>query len=192
ILFGFSNTFALLFLSRLLAGCMGGNISTAQACVADLTPPEDRAKGMGLIGAAFGIGFVLGPALAAFFVHTAGFVAAGLSFLSFLMVCFALPETRQIAPSSDEGRVMRKSIFSIAFWYELKGKGADKKILPHLFGGSFLLAFGQSSLYSAFPLFCKSHLGLTARQVGIQFVIMGVIAVLIQGGLIRILVKKFS
>ena len=61
LLFGLAHTLPLLFLSRLIAGIMGGNISTAQAYVVDVTPPEKRAEGMGLIGAAFGIGFGLGP-----------------------------------------------------------------------------------------------------------------------------------
>ncbi len=192
ILFGFSSSFVVLFLSRLLAGSMGGNISAAQACVADITSPEDRAKGMGLIGAAFGIGFVVGPAIATFFVHSVAFIAAGLSFTSFLMVCFALPETRQAAQASDDARVVRSSIFSIQFWKSLKGEGDSKSLLPHLFAGAFLLALGQSSLYSAFPLFCKSRLGLSPQKVAMQFVAMGLIAIFIQGGLIRVLLKKFS
>src|SRR3989338_4433809 len=65
ILFAFSNTLLLLFLSRFFAGIMAGNISAAQAYVADVTTSENRAKGMGLIGAAFGIGFVIGPAIGA-------------------------------------------------------------------------------------------------------------------------------
>src|SRR5574341_1291469 len=69
LLFGFSHSFLLLFLSRLMAGVMGGNISTAQAYVADITTLADRAKGMGLIGAAFGIGFVLGPAISSLLIH---------------------------------------------------------------------------------------------------------------------------
>ena len=69
ILFGLADTFTLLMLSRLLAGVMGGNISTAQAYIADVTDVKDRAQGMGLIGAAFGLGFVMGPALATGLIH---------------------------------------------------------------------------------------------------------------------------
>jgi len=124
IIFGLAGSLAVLFVSRLVAGVMGGNIATAQAYIADVTSDEDRAKGMGLIGAAFGIGFVLGPALASGLIHPGfqewvgamgltglaewmevrrfglpGFFAAFLSLCSFLMVLFFLPET--VARESD-------------------------------------------------------------------------------------------
>src|SRR5690625_6724153 len=68
-IFGLAVSLAVLFLSRIVAGTMGGNISTAQAYIADITTDENRARGMGLIGAAFGIGFVLGPAMATALIH---------------------------------------------------------------------------------------------------------------------------
>src|SRR3989338_10329339 len=70
ILFALSGSLGALLLSRLLAGIMGGNISTAQAYVADVTTHEERAKGMGLIGAAFGIGFIMGPAISKLLIHS--------------------------------------------------------------------------------------------------------------------------
>src|SRR5690625_5430203 len=111
IIFGLAESLTVLLFSRIVAGVMGGNISTAQAYIADVTTKEDRAKGMGLIGAAFGIGFVVGPATATLLIHDSfhsfiaglglpglaewmtanryalpGFFAALLSFCSFLMV----------------------------------------------------------------------------------------------------------
>ena len=219
ILFGLSGSLAVLFLSRLLAGITAGNISTAQAYVADVTTPEERAKGMGLIGAAFGIGFMAGPALATALIHprfhdwiasfsfarpfaawmlenkyaVPGYFAAMMSFISFLLVLFKLPEPVK-KNASDSARVLKLSLFSRAFWksiFEGKGKGG-KAILPFLMFAIFLLSLGQSSLYSAFPLFCKSKLGLSAEKVGLQFAIMGLVAVFVQGGLIRVLVKRFD
>jgi MFS family permease len=208
VLFAFAPDMRILFLSRLLAGIMGGNISTAQAYVADVTTHEDRARGMGLIGAAFGIGFVMGPALAAMLVHPRvaqffswpganryalpGFFAALLSLASFLLVCFKLPETVS-RTEKGAGSLMKPSVFTKTFWQGL----AEKQARPGSFFGwmmasLFLLTFAQSSLYSAFPLFSNLELGLTAHQVGVMFSVMGLVAIVIQGGLIRILVKRFG
>ena len=183
LVFAFSNSYGILFASRLIAGIMGGNISTAQAYVADVTTLEDRAKGMGIIGAAFGIGFVLGPALATLLIHSAflklfhiseahrfmvpGFFASLLSFTSFLLVWFKLPETKHAAQNeNDPGRIVKDSIFGAAFWRNvLEEKRYAKHFFPLLMLSMFLLSFGHSSLYSAFPLFCKDLLELSAQDV---------------------------
>ncbi len=235
IIFGLAGSLAVLFLSRLVAGVMGGNIATAQAYIADVTTDEDRAKGMGLIGAAFGIGFVLGPALASGLIHPGfqewmaatgftgladwmgahrfglpGFFAAFLSLCSFLMVLFFLPETvsredgaraSQDGPGSDNPaasarvphrRSVRPSVFMPAFWRNLSAQQkAGGGSLMLLLGALFLLSFGQASLYSAFPLFAESMLDMTPEQVGIQFFYIGLIAVIVQGGLIRPLSRWF-
>jgi DHA1 family tetracycline resistance protein-like MFS transporter len=208
IIFGLAHTFSLLFVSRLVAGIMGGNISTAQAYVADVTSSEDRAKGMGLIGAAFGIGFVLGPALASLLIQPAflnwfhiseankfavpGFFAALLSLTSFLLVCLKLPET--VHRKEETEPLVRPSIFTKQFWqFALKpGKSAEKKVFLLLILSAFLFSFAQATLYSAFPIFCEGHLKLTVDQVGLLFVYMGIIAIVIQGGLIKTLTKNFS
>ncbi len=220
LLFAFSNSLGLLFVSRLVAGIMGGNISTAQAYVADVTTHEERAKGMGLIGAAFGIGFVMGPALSTLFIHPAfqdffhrvglvsfsqwmsqnkyavpGFFAALLSFSSFLLVWFKLPETVQKlkVQELDSSRIVKISLFSKSFWRTVleQSSSEGKQLLPLLLVSAFLLSFGQANLYSSFPLFCKGVLNLSAEHVGFQYIYMGLIAVLIQGGLIRLLTKKY-
>jgi len=208
LLFGLAHTLWLLFLSRLIAGMMGGNISTAQAYVADVTTHEDRAKGMGLIGAAFGIGFVIGPAVGALLIHPKflelfhilqrnefalpGFFASLLSFSSFLLVLFKLPETVK-KQETDSERVIRASVFTKTFWQSITDeKGSGKNLFPTLILSMFLLSFAQASLYSSFPLFCKHYLSLSAGQVGMLFVYMGIIAIVIQGGLIKVLTKKFG
>ena len=208
VLFGLAHALWLLFVSRLIAGVMGGNISTAQAYVADVTTPEERAKGMGLIGAAFGIGFVMGPAIASLLIHPAflklfriadpskysipGFFAAFLSFVSFLLVLFKLPETVKRS-EEDSGRIVKSSIFAKQFWQSIfaEKKSGIKYLFALFMGSIFLYSFAQSSLYSSFSLFCKFQFGLTAEKVGMLFAYMGLIAILIQGGLIRVLVKKF-
>ena len=209
-MFGLAHSLAILFLSRLIAGIMGGNISTAQAYVADVTTPEDRAKGMGLIGAAFGIGFLFGPAIASLLIHPAfmnflhiadhnrfavpGFFAALMSLISFLLVLFKLPETVNTAQAANGGKIQKMSIFTKKFWlfvFEDKGSKAPH-FFPILIGCMLLSSFGQSSLYSSFPLFCESNFGISAEKVGLMFAFMGLIGVLVQGGLIRVLLRKFS
>ena len=217
LVFVFSHSFGALFLSRLLAGIMGGNIAAAQSYISDVTPPEGRAKGMGLLGAAFGIGFAIGPAIASILLHPRffgllqtlglasaaawaqknpyagpGLVACFLSFTSFLLVLTRLPESlkRSEGPPSSE----RLSVLSPAFWKEIARENASSPahLLPLLLGCVFLFSFAQSSLYSSFPLFCQSVLKLSPSRIGMQFAFMGMIAILIQGGLIRLLVKAFG
>lgn len=209
LIFAFSHSFGLLFFSRLLAGVMGGNISTAQAYVADVTENHDRAKGMGLLGAAFGIGFIVGPGLAATLVHPAvarympldnkyalpGLAAALLSAVSFLLVALKLPETVDTSRhAASPAAPPRANVFTPAFWRSLaeQSRGSPAHTLPLLFGSMFLLSFGQASLYSTFPLFCGQELGLTAERVGMQFVTMGLAAALIQGVLLKPLEKAFG
>lgn len=218
IIFGLAESLGVLFFSRVIAGMMGGNISTAQAYIADVTDSENRARGMGLIGAAFGIGFVVGPASATALIHPSfhefvaglgfvefaawmgenrfalpGFFAAFLSFCSFLMVLFVLPET--VDTSKKREPVFKKpSVFTPRFWKllsEQKGKSARGYLIP-LVIGFFLLSFGESSLYSSFPLFAEGELNMTAEQVGVQFFYIGIIAVVIQGFLIKPLTIAFA
>lgn len=218
IIFGFAGSLGVLFISRIVAGMMGGNISTAQAYIADVTDAENRARGMGLIGAAFGIGFVVGPATATGLIHPSfhefvasigfsdfalwmdanrfalpGFFAAFLSLCSFMMVLFKLPET--VDRSQSKEKVYRRpSVFSTRFWRllsEQKGASARGFLIP-LILGFFLLSFGESSLYSAFPLFAESQLNMSAEDVGIQFFYIGIIAVVVQGFLIKPLTNVFA
>ncbi|MBI4372220.1 MAG: MFS transporter [Candidatus Omnitrophica bacterium] len=206
LIFGLAHSLALLFISRLAAGMMGGNISTAQAYVTDVTTHEDRARGMGLIGAAFGIGFVIGPALGTLLIHPKfleffniipenefalpGFFAAALSLLSFLLVLFKLPETVKRS-EGNATPLIRSSIFTKKFW-QFVMKLEEKKFFPFLILSIFLIVFAQASLYSSFPLFCKNQLALSAEAVGIFFVYMGLIAIVVQGGLIKILTRRFG
>ncbi len=215
ILFAFSHTLPILFLSRMLAGVMGGNIAAAQAYVADVTTPENRAKGMGMIGAAFGIGFALGPAISSFLLlpatqerlqaimpaniqqylsenpfSVAGLVAAVMSLSSFLLVAFFLPESVSMMNPGDASRVKKNWVFSKGFWQSIFSK--NDRTIPLLYLSMLLISIGHSSLYSSFPLFCKKVLEFKPNQVGIQFLIMGVIAIFVQGGFIRPLVKIFK
>ena len=215
LLFAFSNSLPMLFASRLFAGVMGGNISAAQAYIADVTTPAERARGMGVLGAAFGIGFALGPAISGLLllpsIHNAilhrlptqaaafvsenpyslpGFAAAALSFTSFLLVSFLLPESLRPGEDEDMTRVKKVSVFSRQFWPSVFSK--DSHNIARLYLCLLILMIGHSSLYSAFPLFCKQVLGMNAQQVGMQFLWLGIVTVFVQGGAIRPLVKAFG
>lgn len=207
--FAFSHTFWLLFISRLAAGLAAGNIAAAQAYVADITGPKDRAKGMGVIGAAFGIGFAVGPALSVLLLQPfwgswagdkpyllPGLFAAAMSLLSFFYIGLKLPESLDRSGAAAGARTARSgsaALWSAQFWRELFGRGACRgSKLPVLWGASWALAFAQSSLYGAFPLFCRLRYGLEADGIGGLYVLMGAVAVLVQGGAIRVLVKYFS
>jgi len=209
LIFGLAHTLALLFISRLIAGIMGGNISTAQAYVTDVTTHEDRAKGMGLIGAAFGVGFVMGPAISTLLIHpkfldlfhisqsnkyaVPGFFAALMSLCSFLLVLFKLPETRKKV-ENQELKIIKSSVFSRKFWHSITAekRSPSDVIFPLLILSVFLVSFSHASLYSSFPIFCSQWLHLLPEQVGMLFVYMGIIAAVIQGGLIKGLTKKFG
>ncbi len=217
VVFGLAESLSVLFISRLFAGIMGGNISTALAYITDVTPIEKRAQGMGLIGAAFGIGFVLGPAIATGIIHPSvpglmesigllkvaemlrhntyempAFFAGLLSFISFLLVVFKLPEslTAEMRGNSQQ----RVSILNPQLWksFTSEGRTGIKGLFALMLLSMFILSFGHAGLYSSFPLFCESVMGMTADQVGIQFSVLGLIAVVIQGGLIRPLSKRFA
>ncbi len=222
VLFAFSTSLAMLFASRILAGIMGGNISTAQAAISDSTPADQRAAGMGLIGAAFGIGFVLGPAMASGLASPGvlewassiasqwapntflpslvstpfglpGLVAAIMSAVSFVWVLLALPETAPVKRSSEAPSFRpRPSVFSPRFWRQLmdQQRQTGGYLIP-LLVTYLLLSFGEASLYAAFPLLAEAKFGLAPQDVGIQFFYIGMIAVVVQGGLIRPLTKRF-
>src|SRR5690606_22593311 len=114
-IFGLAPSYTWLLVSRAFGGIFAANISTAQAYIADVTQPEDRAKGMGLIGAAFGIGFTLGPPLggiasAKLGLSAPGFIAASICGLNWLLAIFRLPES---FPKANRGkRKSRKNPFA--------------------------------------------------------------------------------
>jgi MFS family permease len=185
---GFAGSTALwmLFLFRTLHGAMTANISTAQACMADLTTPENRAKGMGLIGAAFGIGFTLGPAvggeLGKVSLTLPLWLAAGLSALNFLLALAWLPETRHAGSTPSE-----RSISPSKLWRALLAPVVGLCILL-----TFLQVFSFALMESTFTLFAERAHGLRPQDIGRLFGLVGIISIVIQGGLIGRLVKALG
>jgi MFS transporter, DHA1 family, tetracycline resistance protein len=187
LLFAFAHTLAGLFVSRLLAGVAGANIAAAQAIIADVTPPEERARGMGLIGMAFGLGFIFGPALGGFAVRLGeagpGLFAAGLSAAAFLWALIELPETRPAGgtPSSRSA---------------LPFRGVVKAFGKPGLAAFLLLAIVSTTAFSGFEatfaLFLSSRFGASPAHVAWAFVGVGIAATIVQGGLIRPLVARLG
>src|ERR1043166_8865270 len=189
LILGFANTLLLLFVGRILDGITGGNISTAQAYIADITTPENRAKGMGLIGAAFGLGFVFGPAIGGILSHWGISVpflfATGLCFANGVLLFFTLPET--VTPnhparvSAAGGRGLAQLI-----------KSLQNRRLGFVLIIYFMFIVSFSIMTTSFSLFTMFRFGYDAQHTGYLFAYVGIIAVIIQGGLIGRLVKRFG
>jgi len=186
---GFATTLWMLFLGRIIDGVSGGNISTAQAYIADVTTKENRAKGMGLIGAAFGLGFVLGPAIGGILsrwgINVPFMFAGALALANVVLLFFTLPET--VTPdhparvSAASGRGFNQLIGALR-------KPALASVLTIYFLG--IVAF--SIMTASFSLFMMFRLGYDAFHNGWIFAFVGVISAIVQGGLIGRLVKRFG
>ena len=189
LILGLANTLALLFIGRILDGITGGNISTAQAYIADITTKENRAKGMGLIGAAFGLGFIFGPAIGGILsrwgIHVPFFFAAALCFANAVLLYFTLPET--VTPdhpariSATRGRGLSQLIRSL-----------KQPRLAFVLVIYFMFVVAFSIMTTSFSLYVMFRFGFDAQHTGYIFAYVGVISVIVQGGLIGRLVKRFG
>lgn len=201
-LFGFSSALWLLFLARAISGFGSANIGTAQAVIADSTTPETRAKGMGLIGAAFGLGFIFGPALGGLFsqwgLAAPAFAAAGLATFNVVFAYFKLPETY---PAHMRGKKSPGAVTKGFSWKALKHAITIPGVAPLLMlFAVYSTAF--SLLEQDIPLFVEhywshfaggdAHLKQAARYTAYILVVVGVVATIIQGALIGKLVRKFG
>jgi len=175
-MFGSAASYVWLIVARAISGFAGGNISVAQAYIADVTSPAERSRGMGLIGAAFGLGFIVGPGLGAVAAHfgglrAVGFVAAGLCLVNFVSAYFVLPESlrqehraaRSLVDTTHLVRGLREPHFRPAFL---------------VFG---LIPFAFSGYIVALPLFMEQAFGWGSGQLGVFFTVIGVIAATVQG-----------
>lgn len=189
LLFALSTNLVIFFLARAFAGMANANIGTAQAYIADVTPPEKRAQGMGLIGAAFGLGFVLGPAvgglLASFGLAAPALAAAGLSALNFALAWFRLPES--LPPEARAAAAQRRGSRLATFHASL-----GHPVLPLLFLLFFLATAGFSQLETTFALFTEKRFAFGARENGYLFAFIGVVLALVQGGLVRPLRRRMG
>ncbi|MDM7922108.1 MAG: MFS transporter [Pyrinomonadaceae bacterium] len=184
---GAAETLALVFLGRIIGGVTGANISTAQAYIADVTSKENRAKGMGLFGAMFGLGFILGPAIAGILskygVHVPFYFAAGLSLANAIALYFVLPES--IKPNAEHHAERPNRL--VELFTSLRERTFGSLNLLY-----FLLITAFSIMTYAFVLFTAYRYGYNAEQNGYLFAYVGVIAIIGQGMLFNRLVSKFG
>ncbi len=186
VIFAFTHTYLVLIISRIVGGIGGSSIGVAQAYIADITSKEDRSKGMGMIGAAFGLGFVFGPLigglLSKFGYEVTGFASAAFSFLAFLVTIIMLPESNV---NRGVVEVRKRKLFDISAVKEVFRK-KDLGLLVTLF---FILTFSVANIYGTFALLGYEAYHFTDLQNGYMYGIVGISAAIVQGGLIRIVSK---
>lgn len=182
----------MVFAARAFAGACAGNIAAAQAYIADITTPENRAKGMGLIGAAFGLGFIFGPALGGFLagndpatadLAAPAWVAAGLSAFALCGVVLLLPES--LTADQRGGAAARRRLGAVL--------GALRRpVLSRLILIFFLVILAFAGMESTFALWAIQQFGWGPGQVGYVFAYVGVLSAVLQGGLIGRLTRRFG
>jgi DHA1 family tetracycline resistance protein-like MFS transporter len=192
LILGFANSLAILFLSRILDGLLGGNVSLAQAYITDTTTRENRAQGLGLIGAAFGVGFIFGPALGG--ILSAGgnyalpaFAAAGLAVLNLLGALIWLPESLPPEKRTTLKDKARPKVSLGELIYALRRPCVGPLL-------SVVLIYGMAftMFETMFSLFTQQKLGFTAQATSYVLTYVGVVVVLVQGVGIRWLSARFS
>ncbi len=181
VLFGLANSLFLLFVSRIVSGIAAANISTAQAIVGDCLPPEKRTKGMGIVGAAIGLGFTIGPGLAGIvgLEHGYGlpfFIAAALSATDLVLAWFLLPETYHLR---QEKQVSRRR-----FSFDLLRQAVKVPYIPRLLFVSLCYYTAFSAMEITFGFYIEEVFSLTERHNGYIMFMIGIIIVIVQGGLV--------
>ena len=206
IILALANSLWVVFLGRIIDGLTAGNLSLAQAYIADVTEPKDRAKSFAIIGIAFGIGFLFGPALsgvlAHYSLHYPIFVAAGLSLTSIVCTATLLPASPPrpaVQPGAVEpeaaadpaGRRLRLLDWGTYLQY------FRRPVLAGLLWEFFCFCFAFSTFTAGFALFAERRyswhgLPFGPKQVGFVFAYSGLLGIILQGGLIGRLVKRYG
>lgn len=177
-----------LFIGRLVGGMLAGNIAAAQAYVADVTPPKDRAKALGRVtGMAIGLAFVIGPAVGGLLggadaatanIFWPSILAAALSAIAALLTALVLKESRTDDPQPNRQAIQRTGRL-LAFRQILK-----QPVLPILIFAGAVFIFSSALMETIYPLFSEARFGWGPREIGLQFTAIGVLLVVVQGGLI--------
>ncbi|MCX6173867.1 MAG: MFS transporter [Ignavibacteriales bacterium] len=189
LIFAFSNSFLLLFFSRMLAGLGGSNIGVAQAYIADITTKEERAKGMGIIGAAFGLGFVFGPVIGAYLAkygyHVAGLGSAFFTLSAFSFAFFRLPESLKEKKNDEKIKI---KIFDFTFAKQVLTNPSISFLIILL----FLIIFSIANVFGTFAILGYKFYHFTDQQNGMLFGIVGLVGAIVQAGLIRLISQKLK
>ena len=183
---GAATTLLWLFIARTIDGIFGANVSATQAYVADVTPPQDRSRALGLLGAAFGLGFICGPMLGgvlSLISLSAPFYFAGaLAAANAVLIFFILPESLPLENRSGPDRETFVTLFR---------EGRGRVILP-LMAAYFFMMAGFSIMTAFFAIFTEDRFGYNASANGYIFAGVGVISVIVQGAMIGRLIKNFT
>ncbi|MCS7173808.1 MAG: MFS transporter [Armatimonadetes bacterium] len=182
VLLALAHSVGMLFAARIIDGLSGGNISTARAYIADVTPAEDRARAFGLIGAAFGLGFIVGPALGGVLAHLSyaapAWVAAGVTLGAAILAWLWLPET-----------VHRVSASRGPVWRELPRLLRHPHLGP-LLGVDFLYWATASVYQTTFALFVSHRFGFGPGQAGVLLALWGFVGAVVQVGVVGPVVRR--
>ena len=188
---GFASALWMLFAARALAGACAGNIAAANAYVADVTTPENRARGMGMIGAAFGLGFIVGPALggvvagnslATANLRAPGLIACALSATALLGVLFVLKES---LPQGAAAQARRGRLAALR-------DALSRKVLARLLVVFFLTILAFAGMEATFALWAMAEYGWGPAQIGYLFTYVGLLSAIMQGGVIGRLTARFG
>ncbi len=176
-----------MFAARIIDGATGGNISTAQAYIADISTPENRSRSMGVIGAAFGLGFTFGPMIGGIMSRISYgapfYFAAALAAVNVVLLYFILPES--LSPeyrSQPHERTRLAEVF----------QHGHARMFGTIVATYFFTITGFAIMTTLFALFTEKHFGFDARKTGYLFGFIGIISVILQGGLIGRLIKIFG
>lgn len=189
LLLGFANTLWMLFASRIIDGLTGGNLSVAQAYISDVTDAKDRSKGLGMIGAAFGLGFIIGPVtgglLSQWGYAVPAFAAATLSFLNLILIYVWLPESlteEKRSQMTEKRPAVTLNALRVAFQRPFTG---SILITRFFFGLAFAI------FQTIFSLYALAKFNLTARDTGFVLTYVGILSVIVQGFLVGRLTSRF-
>ena len=183
-------TIGIILIARLLAGAFAATFSTANAYIADITPPEKRAANFGLLGAAFGLGFIIGPAIGGFFGEYYGprapfFFVAGLGAINFFFGLFVVPET---LPQKDRRPFEWSRANAFGNFKQLQ----KYPVMVPVAGTIFLYQLAHWSFPSVWSYFAEERFQWSPGQIGTSLMFVGFTAALVQGGLTRIIVPKIG
>lgn len=184
VMLAMAQTITMLFLARIVDGLSGGNISTARAYVADITEPKDRSRAYGIIGAAFGLGFILGPALSGILApisYTAPiWAAAGITAIATLMAMFWLPET------------VHRTTASTGMPFKSLGPLLRRPYVRRVLLIDFIYWLAFAVFQTTFALFVARRFGFDAAKTGYFFAAFGLLGAVVQGALIRPIVARLG
>jgi len=190
LLLGFANALWMLFASRIIDGFTGGNLSIAQAYISDVTDAKNRARGLGLIGAAFGLGFIIGPVtgglLSQYGYNVPAFAAAGLSLINLVLIYTWLPESLTKERMRQAGEQSQPKVTLDALMVALKRPFTGPILITRFFFG---LAF--AIFQTIFSLYALSRFNLSARDTGFVLTYVGILSVFVQGFLVGRLTTRF-